>query len=1158
MAGQILKFAPWLLTITLLWGQGDQSRQSRRDQRLRLVSADLLENRQENGQEVQILTGSVVFRKGDMTLRTSQARFFRSLGKSYLENGVVMTRPGEHLTSDELVFHDAENLIVARGNVELVQENQTIRSPVLRYWTALDSAVAAEQVEMIQEDRTLTATEFRTVKAQGPRGASFWASGGVMIRERDRVVSADRMAYDDSKAALLLQGDSSIRDRTRNLQGQLIRVTYADDKMELAVVEQEAEATAGIDALIVPGSDNWRRFTDLLTGRRIEAHFTDDRLSSLNLYGMAISIYHVVEDSILQGINHASGDTMSLGFDIEGRLNRLQVRGGGRGRFEPEQANADVDTVVSYQGAFIDYDIPAEVTYLERDARVDYRDNGLSAGTIEVTWRDNLLRAEPAFGSQPTLYQSGRDPMEGEYMEFDLVTEKGRVVKGRTKLDNGYYHGSLIHRYPGNVFYVRQSLYTTCDLDLPHFYFAADRMKMLQGDKVIARPVILYIMDVPVLGLPFAVFPNQAGRRRSGWIMPSYGDNRNNGQYLNGLGYFWALSDYRDARILIDFYSRRGIRGTGRFRYSRRDNYRGQIGIRLFREPPENDIARIFSAGSQLQWSASWNHSQSIDPTQRLSVQATYTSDPGLNRRFGRTRQERLNQQIMSRASYAKSWRQSGSRLTLAVQDRYDLQAANRLLVPPTAPGQRIVERTQLFPGISYSRSRRTRSGRGGSGRPGNFSWSFSSRANNNQTVFWEADTVGQDTVWSPDRQIQRRSFARHTLNLGNSMKLARYINLSVNLRLREDWVPSHRLARKENGVFVYDGDIVYDEVEKFSARRTGTLGLSLQTNIYGLFPIRIGTLEAIRHTIKPSISYSYAPDFSQPIFGYFQRDSDGQLFDRFTGSPAGATPSSEQQSLSFGLTNLFQGKRVVEGKDIKFDILTWSMRGGYNFAADRFKIAPIRSSFRSPFLQRLNLDINMTHDFYAWDQDNQTKIDQVLPFPRLAQVSASTSLLLSGKHLQPRSAAVTAEVDTATSAELLFDELEEKGLDGVPERRGDQAAAKVRAGNLWEATLRLRYNLQPSLQKDIAETFWLDMGLKLALGPDWKFGYRARFNMLDQELVSHDLRLYRQLHCWEFIFNWTPGGLGRGFFLSINVLDSDLKDIKYESRGGIQSIFGR
>ena len=1139
----------------MLWGQGDQ--------RLRLVSADLLENRQENGQEMQILTGNVIFRKGDMTLETAQARFFRSLGESFLENGVVMTRPGERLTSDEMVFHDAENLIVARGNVELVQENQTIRSLELRYWTALDSAVAIDEVEMIQEKRTLTAAKFRTVKAQGPRGASFWASGGVTIREQDRVVSADRMAYDDGKAELLLQGDSSIRDRTRNLQGQLIQITYADDKMELAVVEKEAEATAGIDALIVPGSGNWRRFTDVLTGRRIEAHFTDDRLSSLNLYGMAISIYHVVEDSILQGINHASGDTMNLVFDTDGQLNRLQVRGGGRGRFEPEQANADVDTVVTYQGAFIDYDIPAEVTYLERDARVDYRDNGLSAGTIEVTWRDNMLRAEPAFGSRPTLYQSGRDPMEGEYMEFDLLTERGRVLKGRTKLDNGYYHGSLIHRYPGNVFYVRQSLYTTCDLDLPHFYFASDRMKMLQGDKVIARPVILYIMDVPVLGLPFAVFPNQAGRRRTGWIMPSYGDNRINGQYLNGLGYFWALSDYLDARALIDFYSRRGIRGTGRFRYNSRDNYGGQIGIRLFREPPDNDIARIFSAESQLQWSASWNHSQSLDPTQRLSVQATYTSDPGLNKRFGRTRQERLNQQIMSRASYAKSWRQSGSRLTLAVQDRYDLQAANRLLVPPTALGQRIVERTQLLPRLAYSRSRRTRSGRGGGGRLGNFSWSFSSLANNNQTVFWEADTVGQDSlIWSPDRQIQRRSFARHSLNLGNSMKLARYINLSLNLSLREDWVPSHRVAlTDENGVFVNEG-ITYEEVETFSARHTGSLSLSMQTNIYGLFPIRIGTLEAIRHTIKPSISYSYAPDFSQPIFGYdlgyFQRDSEGQLFDRFAGSPAGSTPSSERQSLSFGLTNLFQGKRVVDGKDIKFDILTWSMSGGYNFAAERFKIAPIRSNFRSPFLRRLNLDISMTHDFYEWDQDSQTKIDKVLPFPRLARVSASSSLLLTGKQLLPRSAAVTAEVDTVTSAELLFDELEDKGLDGVPERRGDQAVPKVGAGNLWEAKLRLRYNLQPSLQEDIAETFWLDMGLKLALGPDWKVGYRARFNMLDQELVSHDLRLYRQLHCWEFIFNWTPGGLGRGFLLSINVRDPDLKDIKYESRGGIQSIFGR
>lgn len=1091
----------WLapLAMGVLLGQSDQ--------RLRLVSADLLENREENGRSVQILSGHVIFRKGDMTLTTDKARFFTGTGRSFLEGNVVMTRPGERLTSDELDFQNDQDLIIARDNVRFEKGRQTITSDGLLYWTENDSA---------------------------------FATGNVLMAEDGR-----------------------------SLAGQKIAVYYNGQTVERVLVENDAQARSALSALMSPGSRDRHSFTDVMTSRRMVASFEDDHLSSLELQGMSTSLYHVVEDSVLQGINHASSDTMVLMIDDTGRLYRLQAVGGARGRFEPEPANAEVDTVVLYKGAFIDYDINAKVTYLEGGARVDYRDNGLAAGSITVTWEDNLLRAEPDDDERPTLYQPGQAPMEGELMEFDLAAEKGRVVKGRTRLDNGYYHGELIHRHPGNIFYVRHSIYTTCDLDRPHFYFAANRMKMLQGDKVVARPMVLYIMDVPVLGLPFAIFPNQAGRRRSGWIMPSYGDNRRNGQFLQGLGYYWAMNDYMDARALVDFYSKQGVRGKGRLRYNMKHKFSGRFDMQMFRSVLSGDIARLLSDDTELQWSGSWQHRQSFDPTQQFVVKGTFTSDPQLSRRLGRTQRERLNQQIVSNASYSKRWRQSGSSLTLALQDRYDLQAQEKLETAPATLSSRIVERTQVLPRLRYSRSRRSvvSGASGGSGKwYSGISWSLSSELNNNQTIFWDADTAdGGSLVWSAERQIQRRSLARHSVGLSNSMKVMRYISLSLGMNLREGWILSHRRALTDDstGIFLRDSNnkIRYNEVEVFSARHTGALSLSAQTNIYGLFPVRIGSIEAIRHTIKPSISYTYAPDFSKPFLGvdlgYFQQDSEDELFDRFSGSAIGGTSSSERQALSFGLTNLFQAKREVDGKDEKFTLLKWTMSGGYNFAAEKFKISPLRSSFRSPLLQQLNLDISMEHDFYEWDRETNTKIDKVLKVPRLSRVSASTHLKLSGRHLVPSLRSTTVAVDTATAADSLFNELEDNALGETAVRRGKQAAPKIDAGNLWEANLSMRYSLKPSLDPEIAQAFWLNSGIKLAVGKGWRVGYQARFNLLDQELVSHDIRFYRQLHCWEFTFNWTPSGLGQGFYLSINVIDRDLKDIKYESLGGRQSIFG-
>ena len=201
---------------------------------------------------------------------------------------------------------------------------------------------------------------------------------------------------------------------------------------------------------------------------------------------------------------------------------------------------------------------------------------------------------------------------------------------------------------------------------------------------------------------------------------------------------------------------------------------------------------------------------------------------------------------------------------------------------------------------------------------------------------------------------------------MSNNAKLLRYISISLNLGLREEWAPSHRNARTDpgTGLFVRDnGTIVYDEIERFSARHTGSLSLTAQTNIYGLFPVRIGNLTAIRHTIKPSLSYRYSPDFSRPLFGYdldyFQIDSQGDLFDRFAGSTIGGTSRSEQQAVTFSVTNLFQGKREIDGEETKINLLNWSMSGGYNFAAESFRLAPLNSRFRSPLLDRLNLDIS-------------------------------------------------------------------------------------------------------------------------------------------------------------------------------------------------------
>ncbi|MFC1746750.1 putative LPS assembly protein LptD, partial [Candidatus Neomarinimicrobiota bacterium] len=1057
------KIIPWIGLAILCTSLAGQS-----DQRLRIQSADLGESGIINGRSVQILSGNVIFRKGDMEMYTQRAIYYPDLEIAEFSGQVRMIRPDEELLSDSLIVNGLEDRQHAIGNVQFRRKNMTVASREFLYWTALDSGVALGGVVMTQQDRRLTTQELHLKTSdQGDRGTSFSAIGAVDLSESNRQVTGDQMVYDDPSGVLTLTGRAAIRSEDRDIHGEIIQLYYSSDTLRSVNVRGGAEATSYLQAMLSPTIREWQNFTDVMTSRQMSALLVNDKLSELWLNGMATSIYHVVQDSILQGVNHASGDTMALSFSSESELVRIQVLGGARGRFEPEEGNTSVDTVVVYRSDYIDYKIPEQTTFLDSSAQVDYRDNGLAAGRIIVTWNDNLLRAEPGHEERPTLHQMGHDPIVGELMEFDLVSERGRVLRGRTQLDDGDYRGEMLYREPGDIYYVAESIYTTCDLDRPHFHFASSQMKMIQGDKVIARPIVLYLMDVPLLGLPFIVFPNQTGNRRTGWIMPTYGETRESGQYILDLGFFWAINDYMDITTLLDFFTKRGVRIQERMRYNKRYEYSGRVNVDIFRTVGNRNIGTLFGESSEVEWSMAWRHKHIFDPREGLNIDIKYTSDPLINRNFGTDLRTRLNQQFVSSAGYYNSWRNMS--LSASIQERYDLQARSRLDTPPSRLGQKNEERTRTLPNITISRkstSLFSASQEATRSWYHDIRWSSSSILTNSQSVYWEAvaDTANPDSLyWPEDRTVFNRYSARHNLGLTAQLKIFQYISTTAGINIQEGWVPSYRLPLKDStGAFIKEeGIIQYQEVNRFGRRATGNLSFTTQTNIYGLIPFEAGTFRAIRHIIKPSITYTYTPDFSKPVlghdFGYVERKG-GDVFDRFSGSAIGGTQSGQQQVMSIRISNVFQARQEVDGEERKPTLLTWTMGTSYNFAADSLKLSPISSSFRSPLLDRLNLNVSMVHDFYDANEQNR-RINKRLAIPRLSQMNASTQISLAGKRFIPltdeEEALLLDETDTLDTEAFYGDELSETRTIVKPE---------VDPGNLWEATFALQYSLRPSL----------------------------------------------------------------------------------------------
>ena len=268
----------------------------------------------------------------------------------------------------------------------------------------------------------------------------------------------------------------------------------------------------------------------------------------------------------------------------------------------------------------------------------------------------------------------------------------------------------------------------------------------------------------------------------------------------------------------------------------------------------------------------------------------------------------------------------------------------------------------------------------------------------------------------------------------------------------------------------------------------------------------------------------------------------------------AGNTPKSERKSMTFGLNNIFQAKVKRGDEEKKIDLLSWRMSSSYNFAADSMKLANLRSSVRSKIAGKLNLDLSMNHDFYKFDINQNRRINQFntnakgIISPRLINARISTGFRLVGaswtdnkKENGPDSTVDTTNFD---------DDLTGPGL-GNPLKNMRNTVGKKQS---WNSNVSLSYSYSASNPSNPTKNFWANTTSTINMTSKWRVSYRARFDLIKRDLVSHSFSIYRDLHCWELSLNWTPTGIGQGINFRLNVKSPTLRDLKIEKRGGVYS----
>ncbi len=1123
----------------------------------------------------------------------------------YSDKDVIYARGHTSLKDDELILKSEsmtyfvnDEIVEADGNVFLEDRDRDIQADFVTYFSNDKKAVAinnavindkkrrtslfADSLIYFNESGNIEATKEPVLIRRDSSGiesfrisgdiieghedeGNFLSKGNVEIWREDFKAYSEIVDYVDSLESATLIGNPRVVSNDQELSGKKMVLYLKDESLHSLFTDQSAMATSTSKAYLpAKSSDSTGTATrdsikvhDEITGKNMEIYFKNGKTDSIRVSGMAISYYNVLEDSIIQGVNITSGDTVVMTFQ-NGKISLITVIGGTQGRFIPDRTNEKVDTTVIYSSERIDYFLNDKVTNLIERSSIKSGDLALTAGKISIDWNKNLLYAFPLgippydsiTGNVPTLNQKGTEPFSGESMVYNMRTQKGRIIEGATKVEDGFYYGSDIHKTDKEVFYVSDGIYTTCDIpEHPHYYFKSKKMKLIQKDKIIARPIVLYIHDIPILGLPFGIFPNKGGRRHSGWIMPTYGENKSVGGFIKGLGYFWAPNDYMDLRFTGDFFDKKGIIFHYKTRYSLRYKFNGSLNGSY-----SNDF---FSNFPKRQWSLNVNHSHKISPTMRLSINGRFVSSDSYYRKMGINRDTRLNQQLISNATLSKTWPGKPYSLSMNFNQTKNLQANTQILSPPTSSSQKVKYVNRSLPNISFSRSQKPiiplKPWKDASQSKwyNNIYFTISSRLKNKQDIYYQSTAIEEDSlIW--EKQDIKKNAITHNISLNSSQKLLSFITLNQNMSINEGWVFEYYEPVIDSEVFVGE-----NKVYGFKARHTGSASLNAQTKIYGLFPLRIGALQAVRHVITPRIGLSYRPDFTQPIFGwdpgYVQYDVNGNKFDPFSSTLLGSTPSGEQKSLTVSVRNIFQAKTKHGDKEKKFDLFTANLSTNYNFAAESPKWAPISSNLRTQVTKKLAINLSASHDLYAYNSRKWNKTWYGIPIPRLTSLSASTGFSLSGKRfgkIAP-AATVTDTSDTMAtdiiSPSLSYDE----DLVETPLIRGA-------GSDFWNANFSFRYSFSqrnPEISK--SESLWMTFNLKVKITSKWKLGYRANFDLLDKRLVSQDIHIDRDLHCWQLSFGWTPSGYGKQYTLLINVKAPSLKDLKYEERGGRRRGYG-
>ena len=644
-----------------------------------------------------------------------------------------------------------------------------------------------------------------------------------------------------------------------------------------------------------------------------------------------------------------------------------------------QRANG-INSPVQYEASdSLVYNAKSKTALLYGQSKVKYENMDLEAEKIHMSLDSSLVHATGTRDATDStghtlvgtpVFSMGQDKYESDTMAFNFKTKKGLISKVYTQQEDGFLQSEISKRSANGDVYLQHGRYTTCDKKHPDFYIALSRGKVRPGKDVTFGPAYLVVADVPLpLAIPYGFFPFTKSYS-SGFIMPTYGDESARGFYLRDGGYYFAINDKWDLKLLGEIYTKGSWGLSAASNYNKRYRYSGSFFLSY--QNTKTGDKNMPDYSEQKSFKVQWSHRQDAkaNPYSSLSASVNFATSS-----YERNNLNSLyNPQTLSQSTRTSSvsWSTTFSSIGLS-------------LSPPANLSQNMRDSTLsvTLPDLNISLSRfypfKRKHAAGDERWYEKISMSYTGQISN------RIDTK-EDRFLKSNLIKDWRNGWNHSIPISGNFTLFNYINVSPSFNF-QDRMYTHKIMRSWDETAQKEA---CDTIYGFNNVYNYNMSISASTKLYGFFTpnrkIFGDKIQTIRHVITPSVSFSYAPDFGQGRYGYYKTyqktNADGSVdlveYSPYEGQLYGVPGKGKTGNISFDIANNVEMK-IKSDKDstgIKkislIDELGLAM--SYNLATDYHPLSDLTMRIRLKWWKNYTFNMNAVFASYAYELDKDGK----------------------------------------------------------------------------------------------------------------------------------------------------------------------------------------